>query len=223
MKLSDCFTDLIAYVLFVLKKNKNDALTFDLVNSDIGRLNAESTKKHEATSFSEKDYDLARFAVFAWIDEAILGSDWQEKKTWQHEQLQRRYYQTADAGELFYKYLNSIGPHQNDVREVFYLCLSLGFTGQYCKPGDEFLLEQLKTSNLKLITGSSVDLPSLSRIKLFPESIVENENAENNPVRTGLSVIIYLVFLLPVGLYGLLFLIYKFILSNLGQTIISRL
>jgi len=223
MRLSDCFTDLIAYVLFVLKKNKEDAPTFDLVNSDVERLNVESKQQLESTDFPGKDYDLARFAVFAWIDEAILRSDWEGKSTWQYEQLQRRYYQTANAGELFFKNLNSIGPHQNEVREVYYLCLALGFTGQYCNTGDELLLDQLKTSNLKLITGSSIDLPSLSRMQLFPESMVSDGNSRLEAKNPGISMMKYLAFFIPAGLYGLFFLIYKFILSNMGETIISRI
>ncbi len=223
MRLSDCFTDLIAYVLFVLKKNQEDSPTFDLVNSDVERLNTKSKQEHDSTAFSDKDYDLARFAVFAWIDEAILKSDWEGKSTWQFEQLQRKFYQTANAGELFFKNLNSIGPHQNEVREVYFLCLSLGFTGQYCNAGDELLLDQLKTSNLKLITGSSIDLPSLRRMQLFPEAIVSVDNTMPAAKKTGRSMMQYLVFLIPAGVYGLLFLIYKFILSNMGETIISRI
>lgn len=222
MRLSDCFTDLIAYVLFVLKKSQEDSPAFDLVNSDVEQFNTKS-KQQGATNFSDKDYDLARFAVFAWIDEAIGKSDWEGKSTWQSKQLQRKYYQTANAGELFFQNLNSIGPHQNEVREVYYLCLSLGFTGQYCNAGDELLLDQLKTSNLKLITGSSMDLPSLSRMQLFPDSMVDDGNTSLSAKNSSSSTIKYLVFLIPAGLYGLLFSIYKFILSNIGETIISRI
>jgi len=223
MKLSDCFTDLIAYILFVLKKIKSEEPEFDLVNTNIERLNTESQKRHESTDFSTKDYDLARFAVFAWIDEKILESSWKGKQEWQHKQLQRRYYQLADAGELFFKHLNLLGPHQNDVREVYYICLALGFTGQYCNPGDDLLLDQLKTSNLKLITGSSIDLPSLSRKKLFPESIPDDEITESGKTSPGRSILPYAVFIVPAGFYGLLFLIYQFILSNVGKTIINRI
>jgi hypothetical protein len=120
--------------------------------------------------FSSADYDLARFAVFAWIDETILSSNWEGKSRWLGEQLQRRFYNTADAGKLFFERLNTIGPHQLDVREIYYLCLAMGFTGQYCNDGDEYLLEQLKLSNLKLLTGSSMGLPDLKRATLFPDA-----------------------------------------------------
>ncbi|MCP4672239.1 MAG: DotU family type IV/VI secretion system protein [Desulfobacula sp.] len=223
MRLSDCFTDLIAYVLFVLKKNQEGSPAFDLVRSDVERLNTKSKQQQESTGFSDQDYDLARFAVFAWIDEAILKSGWEGKSTWQFEQLQRKFYQTANAGELFFKNLNSIGPHQNEVREVYFLCLSLGFTGQYCNAGDELLLDQLKTSNLKLITGSSIDLPSLSKMQLFPETMISVDNTKLATKNSDRSLMQYLVFLAPAGVYGLLFLIYKFILSNMGNTIISRI
>ncbi|MBW1834922.1 MAG: DotU family type IV/VI secretion system protein, partial [Deltaproteobacteria bacterium] len=156
MRLTDCFIELVAYAAYFLKTVAKRQPPFDQVKADIQRLISKSQESLNNGSFSQEDYDLARFAIFAWIDEAILNSSWKEKHLWQGEQLQRFYYQTADAGEIFFERLNTLGPHQRDVREVYYLCLAIGFMGRYCHEGDEYLLEQLKTSNLKLLTGSSV-------------------------------------------------------------------
>jgi len=170
MRLTDCFIELVAYAAYFLKTVAKRQPPFDQVKADIQRLISKSQESLNNGAFSQEDYDLARFAIFAWIDEAILNSSWKEKHLWQGEQLQRFYYQTADAGEIFFERLNTLGPHQRDVREVYYLCLSIGFMGRYCHEGDEYLLEQLKTSNLKLLTGSSVGLPSLEKGELFPEA-----------------------------------------------------
>jgi hypothetical protein len=46
----------------------------------------------------------------------------------------------------------------------------MGFMGRYGNAEDAFLLEQLKTSNLKVLTGASVGIPSLKKGELFPEA-----------------------------------------------------
>ena len=159
MRLADCFSEMIAYTILLQQKKGMESIPFDQAIADMDRLMADSERSYETSEFTRPDYDLARFAVFDWVDETIMGGSWEGKRQWQGEQLQRRYFQTSDAGELFFQKLNTIGPHQNHVREVYYICLALGFTGQYCNQGDDMLLEQLKASNLKLLTGSSVDLP----------------------------------------------------------------
>lgn len=223
MRLTDCFTDMIAYTMFLLQSGTARQVDFDRANQDIEQLARNSERLHEKIACSKEDYLLSRFAVFAWIDEAIMGSSWEEKEKWQRNHLQQRYYQTADAGELFFQRLNTLGPHQNQVREVYYLCLALGFTGQYCNAGDEFMLDQLKTSNLKLITGSSVELPSLSSMKLFPDGYPRENGQRQTRRYRRLSSLGLISLVVPVGVFGGLLLIYNFILRNLGEAIISRI
>lgn len=223
MRLADCFTDIITYTILIRKKQGEETVSFDQVNADMERLNRESESLFGKSESTREDFDLARFAVFAWIDETIMGSSWDGRAQWQGEQLQRRYFQTSDAGELFFQKLNTIGPHQNHVREVYYLCLALGFTGQYCNQGDDMLLDQLKASNLKLLTGSSMDLPAIDQLKLFPDSYVMDHDMPETATKKGFSLFTIVAFLAPVGLYAVLFLIYRFILNNIGDTLISRI
>ena len=143
---------------------------------------------------------------------------------WQREQLQRIYYQVTDAGEAFFERLNTLGLHQRDVREIYYLCLAMGFAGQYCNEGDEYLLEQLKASNLKLLTGSSVGIPSLDKRDLFPEAYpVESEEATPLKGKKRFSAFTLLCIFAPVGLYLILYLIFYFVLNNIGETLISTM
>jgi type VI secretion system protein ImpK len=222
MRLTDCFIELIAYVAYFLKTAAVRQPPFDQVKADIQRLMSESEVCLKDGAFSQEDYDLARFAVCGWVDEAILSSSWKEKDRWQGEPLQRLYYQRADAGEIFFERLNALGPHQRDVREVYYLCLAMGFMGRYCHEGDEYLLEQLKTSNLKLLTGSSVGLPSLERGELFPEAYPA-ESGEVGPekARFHFSTFTLVCVGAPVALYSVLFLIYHFVLNNIGESFLS--
>lgn len=222
MRLIDCFINIIAYIAYLVKAGAEKQPSYDQVRADIQRLITQSQRYLEDGTVPREDYDLARFAVFAWVDEIIMNSSWNGRTQWQREQLQRLYYQTADAGEIFFERLNTIGPHQRDVREVYYLCLAMNFTGQYCHQGDEYLLEQLKTSNLKLLTGSSLGIPSLDKRELFPESYPA-ESVEAAPLKTRrrFSPFTLICLCSPVVFYWILFLIYRFVLNNIGQTFIS--
>jgi len=220
MRLTDCFMELIAYVSYFLKTASAKQPPHHQVKAEIDRLISNSQRICENGHFSQDDYHLARFAVFAWIDEAILSSGWNERNKWQAEQLQRSYYQTTDAGELFFDRLNTVGLQQRDVREVYYLCLAMGFAGRHCHAGDEFLLNQLKNSNLKLLSGSSAGLPTLERSELFPEAYAA-ASAAVMPRRSGFALFTLLCIGFPVGLYLFLFVIYKFVLSNIGNNLFA--
>jgi len=218
MHLTDCFMDLVAYVTYFLKTAAAKQPPFDQVRADVNRLLNQSESSLKQGLFSQEDYDRTRFAICAWVDEALLSSSWNFKGQWQREQLQRLYYQTTEAGEEFFEKLNGLGLHQRDVREVYYLCLALGFMGRYCHKGDEVLLDQLKTSNLKLLVGSSVGLPSLERTELFPEAH-PTESAELGPQQrqSHFSIASMVALGAPVVLFGLLYLIYRFALSGIGE------
>jgi type VI secretion system protein ImpK len=222
MRLTDCFIEMIAYVAYLMKAIDKRQPSFDEVQNNIRRMIADSEKWPREDRLSQEDYDQARFAVFAWIDEMILNSSWNERKRWQGEQLQLLYYNTSEAGELFFERLSAIGPHQRDVREVYYLCLAMGFLGRYCQKGDEFLIDGLKTSNLKLLIGSSVGIPSLAHGELFPEAYPEDGQAGPAPERRSRFSFFTLACIgFPVVLYGGLFLIYRFILSNVGDSLMK--
>ena len=218
MHLTDCFMDLVAYVVYFLKTGASKQPPFEQVKADVLRLLTQSEGCVKRGLFNQEDYDSARFAVCAWVDEAILNSSWNFRNQWQREQLQRLYYQTTEAGEEFFERLNVLGLHQREIREVYYLCLALGFMGRYCHKGDEYLLEQLKTSNLKLLLGSSVGLPSLERTELFPEANPATSvdmGPQKQPFR--LSVFTLACLAGPVVFFGLLFLVYRFALSGIGE------
>jgi type VI secretion system protein ImpK len=218
MRLTDCFSELVAYVTYFLRTADRKQPPFDQVKADIHRLLTESDKGIKGEVFSQEAYDQARFAICSWVDEGILSSSWEGKCLWQKEPLQRLYYNTTDAGEEFYERLNTLGPHQRDVREAYYLCLAMGFTGRYCQEGDEYLLGQLKSSNLKLLTGSSVGIPSLERTELFPEAYPpESENSGFPEQRFQLSPSTLIFLAGPVALFGVLSWLYRFILSNIGE------
>jgi type VI secretion system protein ImpK len=224
MHLTDCFMELVAYIAYFQKSASAGQMPFEQVKADVNRLFAQSESTARRGPYPPEDVSLARFAVCAWVDEAILSSTWAHRTLWQREQLQRIHFNTTDAGEEFFEKLNGLGLHQRDVREVYYLCLALGFMGRYCNKGDEFLLDQLKTSNLKLLLGDSVGVPSLDRGELFPEGYpLHAVEAAPSPRRSAFSMLTIAGLAAPVILFGILYAVYRFSLSGIGENFLRTL
>ena len=221
MRLTECFMELVAYIVYFLRSVKKKQPPFEQVKADVMRLITQSKSVCTQGAFSQDDYEQACFAIYAWIDEAVMSSPWEHKNQWLKEQLQRIYYQTADAGEIFFERLNSIGPHQRDVREIYYLCMAMGFTGRYCHAGDEYLLDQLKTSNLKLLTGSSMEIPALEKTTLFPDAYPHDISEAGLDKKKPFSTFTLVLIGCPVLLYIGLFVIYRFVLHNVGTNILT--
>ena len=91
----------------------------------------------------------------------------------------------------------------------------MGFKGRYIHEGDDYLLDQLKTSNLKVLTGSSVDVPSLEKGDLFPNAYpLESATVSQTKPLGRFSTFNLLCLSFPVILFLGLYLIYTFILGN---------
>lgn len=170
MHLTDSFIELFAFVSHFLITVQVRPIPFEQVRGTVVRLLAQSESCVDQGHFPREDFDQARFAVCAWVDEMLLSSAWEQKHLWLREQLQRTYFSTTGAGEEFFERLDGLGPQHREVREVYYLCLVLGFSGRFCEPDDQYRLEQLKSANLKLLLGSSAALPPLDCGDLFPEA-----------------------------------------------------
>jgi len=221
MHLTDCFMELMAYVAYFTKTAATKQPEYQQVKADILRLLTKSEENMRKGSFSHEDYDQARFMICAWVDEAILASGWQHKNQWQREQLQRLYYNTTDAGEEAFERLNRLTFHQKEVRELYYLCLALGFKGRFLKPEGEYLLDQLQSSNLKLLLGGSANVPSLERTDLFPESYPAagaEPGSQNKKFRFSILTVAALAS--PLLLFALLFLIYHFSLDGIAEHVL---
>ena len=222
MRLTDCFMRLIVYICFFRKHADTRQPPYDQVRTDVLRLLYDSETCMKEGGFSPDDYDLARFMVCAWGDEVVLGSGWNNRSQWQREPLQRVFCNTVEAGEEAFEKLNSLGFHQSQVREVYYICLALGFKGRFIHAGDEYLLEQLKVSNLKLLMGNSVGSLSLDRVELFPDGYPAGGVEFAQPAsrfRFTIPVIIALVG--PMALLGILYVIYRFALAGIAENFLK--
>ena len=221
MHLSDCFLDLIARVLSLQSSAPELQPGYEEFRDDIDRRLAASDGYAQRREVGRDDYDQARFAVCAFVDEAILGSGWPHRARWLDDQLQRRHYHTSDAGEAFFTRLEGVGLHQREVREIYYLCLALGFAGRFCRPGEEHRLEQVRTANLKILLGSSLGLPCLERTELFPEAHPCGVQAGKGGVTGGQRLTGAACLAAPVALFALLYLVYRFTLGGIGENFLK--
>lgn len=90
------------------------------------------------TGSAEED---ARFAVVAFLDEAILTSSDPARAEWERNPLQDKLFHETHAGEKFFERLDKLLARETaeagDVLEVYALCLALGFEGKHSARRDE--------------------------------------------------------------------------------------
>lgn len=80
--------------------------SFDVVRKDIAALLQQASKA--CADIPERDQQEALFAACAFVDEALLTSQWQEKALWQRATLQQTYFSTVNAGIEFYDHLRTL-------------------------------------------------------------------------------------------------------------------
>lgn len=86
------------------------------------------------TGLSDAAITDADFAITAFLDETVQGSDWENKEPWVTHPLQLERFGRYDAGEEFFVRLEALRSRRDEqpaALEVYYLCLALGFRGRY--------------------------------------------------------------------------------------------
>jgi type IV/VI secretion system ImpK/VasF family protein len=112
----------------------------------------------------EMDINEACFAVVAWLDEVIASHpDWWKDA----RQLQVSLFATNNAGNEFFTHLAKLTAEQDEVREVYYVALCLGFVGQYYyEVGDSGEIGRLKEIHGRQLPLPPVVLKDLSEEKV---------------------------------------------------------
>jgi len=220
---ASCFVDLLAYVFFLRWICARKQPKFDDVKARVDQMIEESARRMRTCGIDPRDYDDARFAVLAWVDETILNMPWSQREQWTRALLQVRYYNTTNAGEEFFERLNRLRSDEKSVREVYYLCLSLGFRGRYHSDGDEFLLEQLRKSNLKSILGASRELNAYASAAPFPQACDTALGGKGKrPAGKFWTLPRIALAAAPPVLLVLLFFVYNFVLNGVVENLLTR-
>lgn len=215
VRLADCFLEIFGYVSYLIKGPDPLDPPYETALQDLDRLLAQSKECCKRGGFSNDDFSEARFAVCAWVDEAILCSSWEGRTEWIKEPLQRRFYNTTNAGEDFFKRLGGLDEERAGVREVYALCLGLGFSGRYYQEDQKSDLEEVKRSNIRLLLGDVLEDLGLTEKDLFPGAYPSGEISRRRP-RLGWSSLFTFIFLaIPAALLAALFLYYRFFLDQI--------
>ena len=168
MRIVDCFTDVILYAR-KLSRGDIQVESAEQASDTLKTLFEKAKSMSDENDFAVTMYADAIFPVVAFVDELFLTSDWTLKKDWQLKPLQRFYFNTTNAGSEFYdrlSVLNKFGPDK-DVREVYALCMGLGFRGKYFRGEDRQHYEDIKAFNLSfLLPGESEH--NIDSATLFP-------------------------------------------------------
>lgn len=212
----DIFTDLMAYVLLFLGSQEEQRLSMVEVRGKITHLIDEQEKQVAAGAIPSEAYQAARFAVLSWVDEMILTSSWPERNRWQH--LMSTYHGTLNAGEEFFDHLDQLPSAARNVKEVYYVCLSLGFLGKLALADSSDQVVALRRGLYRQLSGSPNDIRQ-SYSRLFPEAY-RPPQIENRPAPSRIRLLWFgLAVLLPVLLFG----IYWFSLRQQSNNLLARL
>jgi type VI secretion system protein ImpK len=133
------------------------------LRANVGSMFAAVERDARSVGILAEDLQSARFALTAFIDEAIARSDWFGKRDWAQRPLALEYFSTNNAGDEFFTRLDALRLQPEariGVLEVYYTCLALGFEGKYAL-ADPHQLRALIDSlarDLERIRGRVIDL-----------------------------------------------------------------
>lgn len=189
VRLIDCFVESLALTMAL---TRGDQTTEGWGYADIrqqldGQLS--NVSGHGAQGgYSEPQIRHALFAVVAFIDEQLASTSWNGQQEWSRNLLQREYFDTTNAGVEFYSRLDSLNPFnpaERDIREVYYYCLSLGFSGKFYGEGAQSALNKIRRDNYDLLAGED------DRESLFPEGFGQQKTESTLKTRRDLSAFYY--------------------------------
>ena len=212
MRLADCFIDVLAYTKLFLRKPVHG---YDEFRERVERLLGGSRSAAERSGFSTDDHRNALVPVVAYIDEAVMTSDWPEAENWKKSLLQKTHFGTTKAGVEFFERLDRLSAQNKAIREVYYFCLMLGFKGQFVYQHDPGGLQKLKQQTLELLVEGSETAGLEPCTVLFP-SAYPSDTSQLKRSRPPISKAMLLAILAPPALVAVLYLIYQFLLAQLA-------
>jgi len=108
---------------------------------DPGELRERAIQQIRAFEQSARDREVpmdqlrpAHYALCASLDDVVLNTPWGSAGGWAARSLVSTFHQEVRSGERFFDLLNQLKPNPGTflpALELMYLCLSLGFQGQY--------------------------------------------------------------------------------------------
>jgi type IV/VI secretion system ImpK/VasF family protein len=201
----ELFSELFAYVSLFEQTHLQGEFqpAYEQVRRTIATLLEEQKAATKRRGMLERDYQDAAFAVVAWADETILKhGTWKHHNEWNALPLQLEYFQTRNAGEEFFERLERLRMEQKEVREVYYVCLGLGFTGRYFLGlEDELKLNQIRHEQAQHLPLPVEDVQDIDKLTPQPYDVPAPARGQIKPPWTDLLLKIGLP-LLVIALIG---------------------
>jgi type IV/VI secretion system ImpK/VasF family protein len=205
----ELFAKFFAYVLLLDQEytSGHPQRSYEQIRHDLAALleEQETAARHQGMSVPE--YQAARFVVISWADEILLQQTaWEHHQRWQACPLQAEYYGTQQAGAEPGEDLQRLLAERPGVREVYTLCLGLGFSGRrHSGLSDRLLLTNVQ-DQLSDQDQPAQDAPLLLddvwtfNFKLTPQPYEVHRPARRH-VRQILTLAIPLLVILCLGLW----------------------
>ncbi|MFH1139979.1 MAG: DotU family type IV/VI secretion system protein [Pseudomonadota bacterium] len=218
MRLIDFFIPMIFQAMQLVGNKAPAAQAYREVRDDLEAKLGQAEARARRAGFDPGDVQAAKFAVSAFLDETVLLSSWDGRDEWSVLPLCRFFFDTGKAGVEFFSMIEALPAGKRQVREVFGLCLALGFKGRYYDDRQAADLDKVISANLREIFGRPVDRMNLGTLRLFPEAYQGARSAGRGRLWRSLNPFNILIFLTPPILYLTLYVIYRF---YLGKTILD--
>jgi type IV/VI secretion system ImpK/VasF family protein len=171
----EVFSELIGYVLLFEQASQQGQFqpSYEQTRREIAALLEQEKAATKREGLSDREYQDASFAVIAWADETILKhSTWTHHADWNAFPLQLEYLQTRNAGEEFFDRLERLRPDQKAIRDVYYVCLGLGFSGRYFLGlEDELKLNQIRHEQAQQLSLPVEDIQEVGKLTPQPYDV----------------------------------------------------
>ena len=124
---------------------------------------ADLEREGRNAAIQSEDLISARFALTAFIDEAIARSDWHATAQWATQPLALEFFQTNNAGDEFFDKLEELRRRpdlKTGLLEVYYTCLTLGFQGKYALADPRQLHDLIESigKDLERVRGRVIEI-----------------------------------------------------------------
>jgi len=148
-RLREILAPFLSYVLLFTRSQSLQQRPFEEVRGELRALLVRQQDLVRQLDVPPHDYTEALFVVAAWTDELVLNAvaatNRELHQQWKRAPIQVECFHTANAGEEVFEHLAALSPQKKAVREIYYLCLCLGFRGRYYDAAQEHRLAELRT------------------------------------------------------------------------------
>jgi len=137
----------------------------DRVVADLNRMPAEAAEH----GIEAEDVRSACYALSFFLDTQIAQSEWTGKGQWSVEPLGIVLQQDPEGGVNFFRRLDGFGDRHRAVKEVYLVCLALGFRGKYAEQDAATQAAQIADIRQKIVRSINPE-PIDKKTELFPEA-----------------------------------------------------